>query len=73
MYSRGLRLGGVSASFLLSMKGCGGWVEGIEADVAAVLAVLEDGITPSVFEHGRLVLSRVEPLNKTCLQVYSMY
>lgn len=36
MYSRGLGLGGVSASFGLSMRGCGGWVEGIEAAVAAV-------------------------------------
>ena len=48
-------------------------VEGIEAGVAAVLAVWKDGITPGVFEHGRLALSQMEPLNKTCLRVYSMY
>ena len=48
-------------------------MEGIEAGVAAVLAVWKGGITPVVFEHGRLVLSRMEPLNRTCLRVYSMY
>ena len=73
MYGRGLGLGGVSASFLLSMKGCGEWVEGIEAGVAAVLAVWEDGITPGVLARGRLVLSRMESLNKMCLRVYSMH
>lgn len=50
------------------------WVGGgDEASVAAVLAVWKDGITPGVFEHGRLVLSRMESLNKMCLRVYSMH
>lgn len=42
MYSRGLGLGGVSASFWLSMRG---WVEGIEAGVAAVRACWRFGRT----------------------------
>lgn len=36
MYSRRLELDGVSASFWLSMRWDGEWVEGIEAGVAAV-------------------------------------